>query len=38
MTRVEALRDLTLITDGEKSQTLTAAVLYFATSVCRARP
>jgi RNA polymerase sigma factor (sigma-70 family) len=30
MARVEAMRDLALLTDGEKAQTLTAAVLYFA--------
>jgi RNA polymerase sigma factor (sigma-70 family) len=29
MTRIEALRDLALLTAGEKSETLTAAVLYF---------
>jgi RNA polymerase sigma factor (sigma-70 family) len=29
MARVEALRDLSLLTDGERPQALTAAVLYF---------
>lgn len=29
MSRVEALRDLALLTDGEARETLTAAILYF---------